>query len=144
MTFKEFLVENENMKDAQKTLSKLPKSYQALIKNYKFEFQPNMTLNGDKRHIGIIDEKNKKITLAAPNFFGRDFVLCHELAHCIWKTLLPEMKEKWHKIAKPYLKELKDTSEEIFCHSFANYWCHNPLVKYDIPVLKNFIKNLPK
>ena len=143
MDFKSFIIESENMKDTRSTLSKLPSKHAALIKGYKFTFQPDSGLKNDEKHIGMIDDKKKTVTIAAPYIHSREFVVLHELAHLVWNQLLSkETQNKWHKLSKPYLKKLKDTSEEIFCHFYANYHCANPVEKFDDNKLKNFIANL--
>ncbi|MEI6422376.1 MAG: hypothetical protein WCP55_09170 [Lentisphaerota bacterium] len=144
MDFKNFIFENEkNMKDTRSTLSNIPKKHSALIKGYKFIFQPDNTLKKYKNHVGIIDDDKKTITIAAPYNYGREFVLLHELGHIVWKKFVSsDLQKKWHKIAKPYLEKLNDTSEEIFCMIYANNHCKNKISKFEIPELNQFVNKI--
>jgi hypothetical protein len=60
MNFKIFLENSENYSaDVKETFKKLPRKHFRLIKDYKVEFEPNNTLEGDSGHIGFIDEEKK-------------------------------------------------------------------------------------
>ena len=145
MTFKLFITEGEkNMKDASATLSSIPKKHAALVKGYKFCFQPDNTLKGDDKHVGIIDDEKKTITIAAPWNYSREWVLLHELAHILWKNLAEEKKTEWIAIcnATALSKDEKDVPEELFCHSYASVYCGNKSKRFDHPKWKNFIKKL--
>jgi len=144
MDFKNFITENEkNMKDTKATLASIPKKYAALIKGYKFIFQADNTLKGDKNHVGVIDDGKKTITIAAPYNYGREFTILHELAHLVWMHCVTEKNKKvWHSAAKPHLNSLKDSSEEIFCMVFANVFCKNPVTKFAIPALEKVVKKI--
>ena len=106
MKFKKFLKEEE---DVQKTISRLPKSHQELVKDYEIRFEPNNTLNGDSNHVGYITNKGKKrIVLSSPWRFGREFTLLHEISHMVWLNYVKgtDLETKWKELVKnPPLKK---------------------------------------
>lgn len=130
------------MKDAKATLSGIPKTHAALIKGYKFIFQPDNTLKGDESHVGVIDDVKKTIILSAPWHHSREFVMLHELAHRIWAKLPKKKQEEWNKIAKDQAKKVKDGLEETFCHCYANYHASNPVKKFENDKIEKFIAEL--
>lgn len=152
LNFKNFIVESHEkfMKDAEGTLSKLPKAHRDLIKNYTFEKQIGNTLKGDGDHVGVIDEKNKKITIAAPWSYSRSFTFLHEVAHAVYKyKMTPESRKEWSDLIKKTKKDmpksdaLNQNDEEIFCHCYANYYVTHKVMTYYNEKLMDFIKNLP-
>ncbi|MCK9458316.1 MAG: hypothetical protein M0R80_01580 [Proteobacteria bacterium] len=142
MEFRQF-VENYE-KDIKETLGKLPKKYQKLIHGYKFKFQSGNTLSGDNDHIGVMDEKKKTITIAAPWNYGREFTFLHELGHRLWETLPSELKNEWAKMVKQTKMTHKDRQnpEELFCHGFANQYAKHKHVMFTHPEWEKFIKKL--
>ena len=150
MKFVKYVILRENQeskKDIDKTLDKLPKNHKYLVKDYKIVFQPSNSLNNDKKHIGVIDEKNKTITIAAPWNFSREFTLLHEVAHAVWKYLVSEeKKEEWKKLFKQTKsknkKDLSQNQEEIFCMTYAQYYAKNKMKKFDHENLLEFIAKL--
>jgi hypothetical protein len=146
MTFKQFLTESEDSykSEIKKTISKLPAKHAALIKGFKYEFQSTSTLKNDNEHVGLIDTKRKKIIIAAPWFYGREWILLHELGHMIYATLDINLKNKWAKIVKntKMKKEDRQNAEELFCHSYSCYYAKNKITKFDFPEWRNFIKGL--
>jgi hypothetical protein len=133
---------NEN-KDVNKTLRKLPKDHFDLIKKYKIQFEPNNTLKGDSDHIGFIDEEKKKIKVAAPWRYGREFTLLHEIAHAVWKYKVSEEKKKeWSKIIKNTKNKQKQNNEELFCMAYANYYSRHKVEIHNHEKWNNFIKSL--
>lgn len=154
LNFKSFLAESHKkfMDDVQKTIVKIPERHRALIKDYSFEKQDGNTLKGDKDHVGVIDEKKKKITVAAPWNYGREFTILHEFAHAVWKYLVGrKARKEWSEIVKQVKekhkeskKDLDQNDEEIFCMSYAQFYSNNKMVKFDYPELQSFIEKLPK
>lgn len=151
LNFKSFL-EVEFMSDVDETMSKLPKSHSKLIKKYKFHPEKDNTLKGDEEHVGEIDEKNKKIKVAAPWHYSREIVVLHELAHAVWKYKMSnELKSSWKELLKKNKKndkakqDLNQNDEEIFCMIYAQFYCKNKVSKFEYPKLLDFIKNeVPK
>lgn len=148
MEFKQYLNEAiEHEKDVRKTLRGLPKSHSKLVKGYKFVFQPSSCLKGDDKHIGLIDEKNKTITIAAPWNYGREYTLLHEVGHAVWKYLVDDKKKAdWKNLLEPVKKnnkkDLDQGDEEIFCMIYAQVYAKNKMKKYDHDELVRFVKEI--
>lgn len=146
MEFKKYL-RSEEKKDIQKTIARIPKSHSELVKDYEIVFQPNNTLKGDDRHIGLIDEKNKRITIASPWNYGREYTLLHEIGHAVWKFLVSDkQKAEWKRLVskeKSRDKNLKQNEEEVFCMLYAQNYAKNKIKKYDNENLVDFIKSIP-
>lgn len=150
MNFKLFLESQEYKDDINKTLGKLPKDHSLLIKKYKIEFQPNNTLRGDSKHIGFIDEENKKIKIAAPWNYCREFTFLHEIAHAVWKYKVPKDKKKeWNELFKSEKHKMRDNkesinqnAEEIFAMCYANFYTKHKISTYKNEKWNKFIKNL--
>lgn len=135
---------NENT-DVKKTLKKIPKKHFELIKKYKIHFEPNNTLKGDAKHIGFIDEKNKKIKIAAPWNYSREFTLLHEVAHAVWKYMLDRNdKKEWKKIVKNTKNKQNQNDEELFCMAYANYYAKHKVEIHNHETWNEFIKNINK
>ena len=105
------------------------------------------TLKGDDGHIGFIDEKNKKITIASPWNYGREYTLLHEIGHAVWKYIMSSKdKSKWKEIIDPIKKankkELNQNDEEIFCMTYAQVYANNKITKFDHESLINFVKKV--
>ena len=102
ISFKEFVKANdmdEEKKDIEKTLKKLPHSHASLVKGYKWKFHSGNTLNGDNQHVGYIDDSDKEIAVASPWNYGREFTILHEVGHKVWENFVtPQMKNQWNKI----------------------------------------------
>ncbi len=150
MKFKEFVNKSEAL-DIKNTLSKIPKKHFLSIKDYKVSFESGEVLKGDSKHIGFIDEKNKKIKIASPWYYSKEFTLLHEIAHSVWKNLDKKQKQKWKEIVKVFSnkdvnkeakKSLNQNDEEIFCMCYANFYSKHKLLTYDEKTCKDFIKNL--
>lgn len=148
MEFRQYLNEgSEGEKDVKKTLKRIPATHRALVKDYKFVFQPTNCLRGDNKHIGLIDEKNKTITIAAPWNYGREYTLLHEVGHAVWKYILDEAKRaEWKKLLRPVKRrnkrDLNQNDEEIFCMAYAQAYAKNGLEKYDHDELVDFVRGL--
>jgi hypothetical protein len=148
MRFAEYLNEQtESEKDIKRTMKKLPSEHARLVRGYKVVFQPSNSLKGDKKHIGLIDEKNKTITISSPWHYGREYTLLHEIGHAVWKYLVSdEKKEEWKKILSKVKaenkKDLNQDEEEIFCMSYAQYYAKNKIKKYDHKILVDFISEI--
>lgn len=137
LNFKMFLEDSENG-DLEKLLEKIPSSHKKLIKDFTFKYTKNNTLNGDKKHIGVIHKD--KIEVAAPWNYGREFATLHEIAHMVWAyKMTDKLKKEWSKIVKNTKNKPKDTDEELFCHSYAQFYTKNKLIKYNIPEWNKFI-----
>lgn len=146
MNFKNFLTESEkgkNLEDVNKTLKKLPKKYRDLFKGFKFKFEADNTLNGDNKHVGLIDTEKKTITIAAPWNYGREFTLLHEIGHLVWGRFLEDdLKKKWNTIVKNTKNKMNDGFEELFCMAFANSLAKNKIGIHSHPKWEKFIKEL--
>ncbi len=128
---------------------KIPASHRKLVKDYNFEAETDNTLKNDKEHIGVIDEKNKKIKVAAPWNYGREFTILHEVAHAVFKYMVDaKMRKEWTEMVKKEKKKNKDgldqNDEELFCMMYAQHYAKNKLTKFDHPDLEVFISKLPK
>jgi hypothetical protein len=142
---------DEEKKDIEKTLSRLPSSHRQLVQNYRWKFHPGNTLNGDDEHVGYIDDNDKEIAVAGPWNYGREFTILHEVGHKVWERLVPpEMKHRWHQIASkmtPAQKEdesLKQEPEEIFCMCYAQKYAQNKMEKFNNPLWQKFMEDLPE
>lgn len=143
MNFKLF-IENNNQKDVEKTMAKLPKAHKKLISDYKLNFHPNNTLDGDSKNVGVINTKNKKITVASPWNYGREFTFLHEVAHLVWEHLLSEKDKKvWsEKVKKNEKRNKKESDEELFCMAYANHYANNKIVIHTNDDWSDFIKSI--
>lgn len=146
MRFKKYL-ESEEKKDVRKTLGKIPKKHADLVKDYEIIFEPSNTLKGDDDHIGLIDEKKKRITIAAPWNYGREFTLLHEVGHAVWKFILDSKKKsEWsamlEKERSKNKKNLMQDDEEIFCMVYAQIYTKNKIKKYDKKNLIRFVSKI--
>lgn len=146
MEFKQFITESEkSLDDIKDTLKKLPKSHKKLLDGFTYEFQPGNTMKGDNGHVGMIDGEKKKITLAAPHFYSREFTFLHELGHMVWVALLtPEQKKEWAKISKENPNTKKENDEENFCMAYACHYSKHHLTTYHLKSWMNFIKKISK
>jgi len=136
---------NEEQEDVRKTIKKLPKSHQKLVKSYKFKFQKNNTLNGDHDHIGENDEDKKIITVCAPWNYGREFTLLHEIGHLVWTHFMTDaLKDQWKKAYEEaeMLKKDRQNPEEIFCHAYAATFSQRPPMAYYKPKWVKLIKTI--
>ena len=155
LDFQSFIVENDQkfMKDVEHTLSGVPESHKNLIKGYTYKTEVGNTLKGDDGHVGVIDEKKKKITLAAPWYYSREMVFLHEVAHAIFKyKMTPQLKKEWNDLMKKTINAMKkdnpDTkksliqdNEEIFCMAYAVYYSTHKNKTFYNDEWMNFIKN---
>lgn len=154
LRFKEFMQQymahdgmEEEKKDIEETLSKLPPSHKALVEGYRWKFHAGNTLNGDDEHVGYIDDGDKEIAVAGPWNYSREYTILHEVAHKVWERLVtPELKHQWNvlfKNAEKKHKALEQSAEEIFCMTYANFYADHKLLTYYKPEWMQFIKNLP-
>jgi hypothetical protein len=131
--------------DLQKAMKKIPSGHRKLLRGYKFHTQGGNTLAGDGEHIGSNDLNKKKIIIAAPWNYGREFALLHEIGHLVWANFVAPHKDKvrqWQKIAKTTKKKLRQNTEELFCHAYANTYAKNKITVHDHPEWEDFVKNL--
>lgn len=148
MEFSQFIAEgSESEKNIKKTLGRIPAEHRELLRGYKIVFQPTNCLRGDNKHIGLIDEKNKTITIAAPWNYGREYTLLHEIGHAVWKYILDDKKRAdWKKLLRPIKKrnkrDLNQNDEELFCMAYAQAYAKNGLEKYDHDELVDFVRGL--
>ena len=153
MRFKLF-IESEEQKDILQTLAKLPIQHRNLVKGFDWRLEGGNTLKGDSQHVGYMDDHDKEIAVAAPWSYSRSFCALHEIAHQVFEHLPPELKHQWdaliqktkhEQIAKnPENKDaLNQSSEEIFCHSYACYYSKHKVLTYYHPAWMKFIEQLP-
>lgn len=147
MEFSRYFFEAEEKDDIKRTLEKIPKTHSNLVKDYKIVFQPGNCLKGDDRHIGLIDEKNKTITIAAPYNYGREYTLLHEVGHAVWKFIVGEKRKKaWKKLLAKERRlnksHLDQDDEEIFCMIYAQRYAKNKLKKFDHESLVDFVSKI--
>ena len=144
MDFREFLTEsNEN--DVRETLKKIPKTHSELVKGYKYVFQAGNTMIGDKNHVGLIDTEKKRITIAAPWRYGREFCLLHEIGHMVWANFVNEkQRQKWSDIVKETKNKMKESDEELYCMAYAATYSSNPPEIHNHKKWINFVKNVSK
>lgn len=138
---------DEEKKDIQKTLSKLPQSHQALVRGYQWKFHAGNTLNGDSEHVGYVDDNTKEIAVAGPWNYGREFTILHEVAHKVWERYVqpqPEMVKQWHQIVANTKHKQKQEPEELFCMAYANHYAKNKIVIHTHKEWDDFIKRLPQ
>jgi hypothetical protein len=117
------------------------------MRGFDIKFQPNSTLKGDDEHIGRIENKpHKKITIAAPWFFPREFALLHEIGHLVWLKYIhgTPLEKQWKTLCKNTKGKVKQNSEEIFAHSYSTTYGHNKIEKHNHSKLIDFIMKLPK
>ena len=145
---------SEEEKNLQKTIAKLPEKYRKLLKNFNIKLTCKNTLNGDRDHIGVIHQFD--IEVAAPWNYGREFTTLHEIAHLIWEHLVTDdLKNEWRELVKKtkqkqidkFSKEsqknaLRQEAEEIFCMSYAAYYCSHPPAIWINEDWNKFIKKL--
>lgn len=144
--FKKYL-ESEEKKDIKRTLEKIPEKHSLLVRDYEIVFQPNNTLKGDKGHIGLIDEKKKRMTIASPWNYPREYTLLHEIGHAVWKFILDKQhKNRWKALLKAERtknkKNLCQDDEEIFCMIYAQVYAKNKMQKFENKVLEGFIRKI--
>lgn len=144
--FRKYL-ESEEKKDVKRTLEKIPEKHASLVKDYEIVFQPHNTLKGDGGHIGLIDEKKKRITVAAPWNYPREYTLLHEIGHAVWKFLLDEEgKKEWKSLLKSERKKSKKNlgqdDEEIFCMIYAQVYAKNKMKKFENKTLEGFVRKI--
>lgn len=147
MEFKQFLeVHDHIMKDVRKTLQKIPKRHAALVKDWKFEFQDGNGVKGDYDHIGWMERDKKKITVAAPWNYGRQYAFLHEVAHLVWENFVNEkMRKEWSKIVDSTKDPKQDQGyEELFCMAYADTYAKNKIVIHNHDKWEEFIRRLPK
>lgn len=141
ITFKTFLEVSEEQKNISATLARLPKKHADLVKDYKFIFQKGNTLDHDDQSVGMVDPKNKTITLAGAYWYGREFILLHEIAHRVFDKFMSEkMLDKWKKILDKTKCKKEENAEESWAMAYASYFSQNPVKAYDCPDWKKFIK----
>lgn len=153
MDFKLFL-ETEEKKNVDELLASLPKSHRKLFHGYKFKYTKGNTLDGDNEHIGYI-HKNK-VVIAAPWNYGRAFTTLHEIAHLVWEYIVTdELKKEWYELVKKTKQKqinkfnkkaqkdaIRQGDEEIFCMSYAAFYCNHAPVIWVNDEWNKFIKKL--
>jgi len=151
MDFKKFMLHEaagaiKETGDVDKTLKKLPKSHRELLKGYTISFQGGNTLKGDAGHIGENDLEKKKIVVASPWNYGREFALLHEIGHIIYMSLMtsqPNKVEDWKKVVRNTKDEkVNQNVEELFCHAYANTYSKNKIEIHNHPTWEQFIKHV--
>lgn len=142
--FRVWLEEKEQV-DVQKTIAKLPKRHQELVRGFEITFEGGNTMKGDGEHIGLVkDSPRKVIVVAAPWNYGREYALLHEIAHLVWAAFMSsEMKEHWQQIVNNTKDKQNQNAEELFCMAYANAYANNKIVIHTHPEWEMFIKKLP-
>ena len=138
--FKDFVESNES--DAKASIRKLPASHRALVRGCSFKFHPDGTLPGDDQHIGKVEDKPRRITLAAPWNYSRCFVLYHEIAHLVFAKYIKgtKLEKEWNKLCAKTKNKVKQNNEELFAHSYAMAYLGNFKVeRHDHAELIDFI-----
>jgi len=143
MEFKTF-IENEEKKNINATLAVIPKSHMKLVKGFSYKFQPHNTLNNDGENVGELDPQKKKITVAAPWHYGREFTVLHEIGHSVYETLSKSQIAQWDKLAQKLKKDPKretqdQCAEELFCMAYANTYAKHKDKIHDHPEWEKFI-----
>ena len=143
MEFKQFLEATEEQKNIKTMLAKIPKKHRNLVRGFKYEFIKGNTLDGDDENIGLCDKCKKKLTIAGPWHYGREFTTLHEVGHLVWEMLPPEKKAEWKKVLKGTKgKHQRQNAEELFCMAYANTYAKHKDVIHDHPEWDQFIKKL--
>lgn len=153
MRFREFIQQqmmsgdsmDEEKRDIHKTLSKLPPSHAALVKDYQWKFHAGNTLNGDDQHVGYVDDGSHEIAVAGPWNYGREFTILHEVGHKVWDHFVtPQMKQEWHHIVANTKNRQDQEPEELFCMAYANHYVKNKIVIHTHKAWEQFIARIPK
>lgn len=148
MRFRDYLESDAGMgeekQDILRTLSKLPPSHRELIRGFSWKFQGGNTLAGDDQHVGYMDDYEKKIAVAAPWNYGREFTILHEIAHTVWERVPDQLKQQWAAIVQRTKHKQQQSPEELFCMAYANFYAKNKIVIHDHPEWNEFIRNLPQ
>ena len=125
--FKGFVKEDE---DVAKTLRKIPPHHQALVRGYKFVFEPGNTLHGDKGHVGMIVSRPRKLVrIAGPWRYSREFTVLHEIAHLVYEMYVrgTPVEKKWADVAlNTPGRKMDEPAEELFCHAYAAMFADHP------------------
>lgn len=139
MEFRLFL-ENEEKKNLEATIKKLPKSHQSLLRGFHVKYQSGNTIKGDEGHIGFI--QGNKIVVAAPWNYSREYTTLHEIGHLVYERLCSkEWKNKWKIVVKQNPHRQKQDDEELWCMAYANYFALHKNVTHTHPAWQNYMKN---
>lgn len=140
MEFRLF-IENEEKKNLEATIKKLPKSHQNLLRGFHVKYQSGNTIKGDDGHIGFI--QGNKIVVAAPWNYSREYTTLHEIGHLIFEKLVtPETKKQWNELVKKEKNKKEKDSEELFCMVYAQVYAQNKTMKFDHPNLEDFVSKI--
>ena len=145
--FKRFLETQEEEKDIQNTLNKIPDSHAELVRGFTWKFHSGNTLDGDDQHVGYMDDEQQEIAVAGPWNYGREFTILHEIAHKVWEKLPKQLHQQWVNVVNKIEKNdeaLNQNPEELFCHFYAAYYSKNPPAKFYQKEPFQFIEGLPK
>ena len=150
-SFKEFILSEisyqKNGGDIKKTLAKLPKSHQILTKSYKIDFHGDNNLKGDEENVGSLDMHTKKIVVASPWNYGREWTILHEIAHLVYEKYIQgnkKLEKQWAQIVKGTKDKANQNAEELFCHAYANAYAKNKIEIHNHPEWDAFIKGVGK
>jgi hypothetical protein len=144
MNFRQFFQEaEEEDKNVQAMLKKLPAAHRALLNGFKFKYLGGNTLNGDDEHIGVIDKD--KITVAAPWNYGREFTTLHEIAHMIYEKMCSKpWKEAWSQAVKKHPDRQKQNDEELWCMAYANHFAKHKNLTHHHPAWEAYMNKFCK
>jgi hypothetical protein len=155
--FRTFL-ESEETKDVKEMLGNIPKKHAALVQGHKWVFQSGNVLKGDGEHVGIINDKEKTVTVAAPWRYSREFTSLHEIGHRVYRTFMtPELKKEWSKLLEKTLAKhknevkkngedvsaLNQNKEELFSMIYAVTYCTHKITAFNYKDWVDFIKKVP-
>lgn len=128
----------EEEKNVQATLKKLPAKHRALVSGFNVKFTGGNTLHGDDDHIGVIDDD--EITVAAPWHYGREFTFLHEIAHMVHEKLLSEKwRTEWANVVKKNPNRQKQNAEELFCMAYACHFAKHKIHVHYHPAWEKFM-----
>ena len=149
LNFKNFILSEASSIDAsidtKKTIKKLPKEHQLLLKGYKISFESGCSLKNDKNHIGYNDLNKRKIVVSGPWHYGREFTLLHEIGHLIWFHYMKNDKAKqatWKALVKATPNKVDQQAEEVFCHTYANLYSKHKMISHNQKKNKKFVKSI--
>lgn len=145
--FKQYLIESASTDpsgDVKASIRKLPKAHQKLVKGYEIKFTGNNTLK-DGASVGLNNLKHKKMVVASPWNYGREFAFLHEIGHLVWRDFVAPHKEKvteWGSIVRNTKGKLRQNAEELFCHAYANTYAQNKIEVHNHPRWEKFVKKV--
>ena len=137
--------DEEAMSDLKKTLSKLPKSHRDLVKDFDWAFEPGDTLKDFPGHIGRMDPEKKRITVAAPWNYGREYAILHEIGHLVWAAYVDDSrKQEWERIVRATGRKQRQNPEELFAMAYATTYAKNKVLIHAHKTWDQFVRQIPQ